>query len=207
LKNFELTTWLVVLAFLVFVVRIKKIRGWEWAIFLIIALNCIADLLVPYMRDIFQKDYGSGVYNGLAIVQRTLTLLLYASNTRVKEERYLNYGALGLLILVNIGAGFYYPDFFTLYTFPYIFLGLVVAFCSYIHLRNMVLEKTGASVVIGAFSLANFVYLTLMVSSVSAISLAYSIDHDFGRLIYALGNHAGYCLWSIILIISIIWKK
>jgi hypothetical protein len=84
---------------------------------------------------------------------------------------------------------------------------LIVAILSYIHLRNMILEKTGDSIIIAAFSLANFIYLTLMISSISAIELAYRIDPEFGKLIYFLGNGIGYILWSIILIIGILWKK
>lgn len=207
IENLLWTTWFVLLAFVVFVVRINKLRGWEWVVFLIIALNFVADLIVPYTRYSLETESSGIVYNSLGIVQKTLTLMLYSFNTHVKEERYLNYVGIAVLIVASIGAQFYYQDFTSFYRIPYIILGLIVAICSYIHLRNMILEKTKPSLVIGAFSLANFIYLTAMISSVSAVGLAYNIDEDFGRLIYFLGNGVGYMLWSVILIIGILWKK
>ncbi|MGB6035496.1 MAG: hypothetical protein WBG42_04460 [Cryomorphaceae bacterium] len=207
IENLLWTTWIVLLAFVVFSLRLNRLRGWEWMVFLIIALNCAADLLVPYTRKSFETEYSGIIYNSLAIAQRLLTLMIYAFNTRVKEERFLNYAGIVVLILASIGAHFYYQDYTSFYRVPYVILGLIVAICSYIHLRNMILEKTGVSMVIGAFSLANFVYLTLMISSVSAVGLAYNMDKDFGRLIYFLGNGVGYMLWSVILIIGILWKK
>lgn len=207
LENILWTTWIVLLALVVYLIRIKKLKGWERVVFLIIFLNGCADIMASVGLQLFEKEYSGIIYNILAPVQRILTLMLYSSNTHVKEEQYLNYGGIAVLIMVSIGGHFYYQDFNDFHQVPYIVLGLIVAILSYIHLRNMILEKTGDSIIIAAFSLANFIYLTLMISSISAIELAYRIDPEFGKLIYFLGNGIGYILWSIILIIGILWKK
>jgi hypothetical protein len=207
LENTVWSTWVVFLALVVYVIQIKKLKGWEKLVFVIIALNFTADFLACFSPHLFEKEYSGIIYNILAPVQRILTLMLYSSNTNVKEEQYLNYGGIVALILVSLGGHFYYQDFNEFHRLPYVILGLIVAILSYIHLRNMILEKTAASIVIAAFSLANFIYLTFMISSVSAVELAYNIDHEFGKLIYFLGNEIGYALWSIILIIGILWKK
>lgn len=207
LENIVWSTWVIFLALVIYLIRIKKLKGWEKLVLVIIALNFTADLLALVSPQIFEKEYSGIIYNILAPVQRILTLMLYISNTNVKEEQYLNYGGIVALILVSLGGHFYYQYFSDFQRVPYVILGLIVAILSYIHLRNMILEKTAASIVIAAFSLANFIYLTLMISSVSAVELAYNIDHEFGKLIYFLGNGIGYVLWSIILIIGILWKK
>jgi hypothetical protein len=207
LENIVWSTWIVLLALVIYLIQIKKLKGWEKLVFVIIILNFTADFLALVSPHIFEKGYSGIIYNILAPVQRILTLMLYISNTNVKEEQYLNYGGIVVLILVSLGGHFYYQDFNDFHQVPFVILGLIVAILSYIHLRNMILEKTAASIVIAAFSLANFIYLTLMISSVSAVELAYNIDHEFGKLIYFLGNGIGYVLWSIILIIGILWKK
>ncbi len=202
--NILWTTWICIIAALLFIVNFKKLDRWEWLILLIIVLNIAADFSANYMHAQGNKESGM-IYNLLSPIQHSAVLLLYTANSNFKLEKKLNLLGICLVLTVSIISVLYYPNLNQFHRLPYIISGCVVAGFSYFHLKSMVLERAGTIPVIVAFCLANFVYLTLMVSSQSAVELAYDLDPAFGKNIY-LGNDIGYALWSVILIIGILWK-
>lgn len=199
------TTWLCLLAALVYVINLKKLSGWEWLILLIIGLNLSADFSANASQTA-NEGYSGLIYNLLAPIQRVGTLLVYAFNSKLRLEKKVNFVGIVLVVIISLIAAFFYPEFNRFHRLPYILSGCVVAGFSYFHLRCIILDRASSSPIIAAFCLANFVYLTLMVSSQSAVEFAYKLDPGFGKIIY-LGNDIGYALWSVILIIGILWKK
>jgi hypothetical protein len=111
-----------------------------------------------------------------------------------------------LITVISIAGLFYYPSFSDMQRGPYVWAGLVVALLSYLHLRSIALDEAGQSQIMFVFSLANLVYYTLMISAQSAVDLAWDLDVDFGKDIY-LVNDISFALWSIILIIGILWNR
>ena len=101
---------------------------------------------------------------------------------------------------------YYYPTLSEFHDVSNVFTGLVLAALSYLHLRSISLNTAGQSLLIFYFGLANLIYLTLMISAMSALPLALKVDNTFATKIYSI-NLVGYALWSIILIIGILWKK
>jgi hypothetical protein len=145
------------------------------------------------------------IYNILLPIERILTLSIYARHSTRSLEKKLHWIAMGLVIVLY-GFGYWYYKFNDLHYASAITTGLILALLSYIHLKAFALDKTKGSVLIAFFALANLVYFTLMVSSISALQVALDISMDFAKTI-GMGNLLAYSLWSVILIIGILWKR
>lgn len=197
------TTWICIAAFLIYLIHLKYLKGWEKLILLILGLNVVAEITAAYFAA--SQITNGFIFNTVAPVERILTLMLYAHNYKSKNGKLLSYLGMSLVILIAFAGVFHYPSFQEFHYGTYVISGLVIAVLSYLHLRAMALEKADQSLLIFVFSLANLVYFTLMISSMSAFRLANQISDEFGSEILLI-NQIAYALWSIILIIGIIWK-
>ena len=129
------------------------------------------------------------IFNIMAPIERILTLMLYAKNYKNKSGKQLAYTGILLVIAIAVYGIFHFPTFQEFHYGTYVVSGLVIAVASYLHLRAIALDKAGQSFIIFVFSLANLVYFTLMISSLSAYGLANQIDNNFGS--FELGKKPG----------------
>lgn len=202
--SFTWTTWLCLIAFVVYTVFYKDIYKWEKVILIILGINLITEIIGAYLAISYTVN--GFIYNVSAPITRILTLMLYAHNYNNTSGKVLTNTGIGVVILISIIGALHYPTFQEFHYGAYVISGLVIAALSYLHLRAIALDKAGQSLLIFVFSLANLVYFTLMASSMSAYGLANQISNDFGRTILFL-NQLAYGLWSVILITGILWKK
>jgi hypothetical protein len=187
----------------VYAVLFRRLKNWEVVIPIILALNALTDLGTNY-ASAKGMDIDNALYYVLVPLEWVLTLLVYANNSRFKSTRFKNYVGVFVVIGIFIFALFYYPNVTEFPRGAYVWGGLVIALLSYIQLRSMALDEAGQSKILLVFTLANLIYFTLMISSQSAIDLAYELERDFGSNIYLI-NDISYALWSVILIFGILW--
>jgi len=206
-------TWICIAALAIYILKIGKLNGWEYIIPIILVMNVVSDLGSNYMQlgtnipcYTRMKIETGFIYNVLAPSERILTLILYTKNSRFRTDKFRYYIGIVLIVLISIISLFYYPNFREMHRGAYVWGGLVVALLSYLHLRSIALDEAGQSQIMFAFSLANLVYFTLMISANSAVDLAYELNVEFGKNIYLI-NDIAFALWSIILIIGILWKR
>ncbi|MGB6037600.1 MAG: hypothetical protein WBG42_15100, partial [Cryomorphaceae bacterium] len=151
-------------------------------------------------------DITDVAYNILLPLERIITLLIYASVFAKSKQKNIYLVGLIAVGFIRIISFLYQP---TLVEFHYVantIEGLLVAILSYVFVRSLSARESPARVIVFAFGLATFLYLTLMASAMSAVSLAYAHSEAYGRAIYGI-NIIAYIIWSIILITAILWKK
>jgi len=155
---------------------------------------------------ILKKNDSHVIYNILLPAERVIILLIYAANELRRDQKQIHYLGIVLVLVITISGAAYYGSVVELHNISNVLSGLVLAALSYLQLRSIAQSTAGQSRVLFYFGLANLVYCTLMVSAMSAFPLAMQIDPNFASNIISI-NLLAYTLWSIILIIGILWKK
>lgn len=203
-EYYDIPATICILAGVCYLILYQELQSFVKLIFLILFLNITTDT-ANYL--IMHNGVESNIfYNILNPVERVVTLYIYAKNVNdnLNKRKYFLGSA---VVLVTYLAGYYnYDTMSTLHDFPNIITGLIVSMLSYFQLRSISIGKAGQSRVLFFFGLANLIYYTLMISAMSAFPLALKIGYDFASDIIIV-NLVGYTLWSVILIIGILWKK
>ncbi len=167
-------------------------------------MNIIADTSAHFMIRMDIRT--NSVYNLLLPLERMATLYIYSRNDHRKPVRIIH--ILGLVSVFCIYLVGYFNNgelSSELHKYSNLWTGLIVASLSYLQIRSLAIGEAGDSKVLVFFSIANFLYYTIMISSLSALPLAMQIDMDFASKLYSI-NLFGYLLWSLILIYAAPWK-
>lgn len=173
-------------------------------ILLIIYLNIMADLISIYQGS--QGVESGHVYNILSPIEKIITVVVYMHASSGRKFTLLNTIAMVGVVLLSI-LGYVLKGLEnTFHMEVYILSGFFIAILSYVFLRRLTLMKREFSIVIFCFGLANLVYYTLMISSMSAIPAALLISNDFAYKVL-LGNDIAFTLWSLIILTGILWKR
>ncbi len=182
----------------------RKLNTTERLILLVVYLNIITDLIAIYLADTLKQDNGI-IYNIFCPTEKIITLLIYYLNAFQLSNKRLN--ILGVLFVCLFSLyGFIANPATHFHTEVYILSGFIVSILSYLQLRQIIQEKAKQSTAIFFFAIANLVYYTLMVSSVSASPFAYELSEDFGKAVM-IGNQVAYSLWSILILIGLLWNR
>lgn len=167
-------------------------------------MNIAADLIARKMS--LQLMNNGIVYNIFCPLEKIVTLMIYYLSSNRPRFKQLN--LLGILLVIIISAigflGKLSPQEF--HTEVYVISGFIISIFSYLHLRRIIRGKAKQSRVIFFFGIANLVYYTLMVSSVSALPVAMGISTDFAKTLF-IGNAIAYVMWSILILIGIVWSR
>lgn len=167
-------------------------------------MNIITDISSYYL--IHNERHTHIFYNILIPIERILTLIIYLRNTANEPKKMLYYLGMAIVSCIYIISYFTSENLMELFYVANIATGLILACLSYIQLRAILTGRANDSRVLIYFGLANLIYFTLMISAMSALPLALKIGNDFAGSLYNI-NIIGYTLWSILLIIGILWKK
>ncbi|KAB2816486.1 hypothetical protein [Phaeocystidibacter marisrubri] len=186
---------------LFYLFRAAKWREIERWIAVIIWINIGVDLAGNTLSkfDIESQQ----IYNVTTVLEQVLTLWVYWIYSRYSAMKKVLIALVFTLPILALAQSAFrsFQPVFNMETF--VLSGIIVAVCSYFVLRNEVLNQQQHNKLI-FFAMANLLYYTLMVSSMSALPLAYSISKDFGVKIKYL-NDGAYALWSITLLIGLLW--
>jgi hypothetical protein len=203
IDDIRLPTWICLLALFGSALFYRRLAPHERLILVILLLNGSADIIGRMVSRMYEQN--GIVYNVITPLEKAITFGIYLLNTRSKRGKMLNAAGMALTLAISI-AGFVILDPMPFHSEVYIGSAFILAVGSYYHLREMATDKAMASGTLFAFALANLVYYTLMVSSVSALPLALEISNSFASQIF-MGNDLAYSLWSIIIFIGIAWNK
>lgn len=200
LHNIRLQTYFSLLAGLAGLVFLNRLSFWERLIILVVWLNVIADFLSNYIG--LRGDPSVDVYNVMNPIEHSLTLIIYRAFTKHKKTRSLHLTfAYLILILASVDFAwitktgqFHYASF--------LFSGIVVAIFSFLFMRSWIIESGSFKTFIPWFGIANLLYYTLMVASLSALPKAMDISDQLAKAVLWV-NYGAYMLWSIILTIGL----
>lgn len=195
---------LCILAGVIYGIRIKQLRSFERLILVILVANILTDVATYLVIHAGKQTHA--YYNVLLPAERTITLLIYAFNEHGLRRKRIHYAGMAIVCLSYFWETVYSGNIADFHDVSNVVSGLVVAVLSYVHLRSVALNTAGQSIILFWFGLANLIYFTMMISAMSALPLALEIDNDFASDIYNI-NIAAYALWSIVLIVGILWKK
>lgn len=146
------------------------------------------------------------VYNLLSPFEKILTVVVYMQSSNGRRFIPLSKVGMGAIVLLSI-LGYLLGGVENKFHMEvYILTGFIIAILSYAFLRHLTLRKREFSIVIFCFGLANLVYYTLMISSMSAIPAALLISNEFAYKVL-LGNDIAFTLWSLIILTGILWKR
>ncbi len=204
LNELKASSFICILAGVMFLIFRKKLSRSENLIFAIILLNIISDVIAAKLGS--QRIKTGIIYNTLAPIERILTLYIYARCSIITKNKNLNFIGIIFIIMASITSQFMAPNYIDFQAVPFVLSGLVVALLSYFHLRNMVLDKAKSSKLVLIFTIANLMYYTLMASAMSAFTTSLKISDEFANSVYAI-NLTAYSLWSIMLILGLLWSK
>lgn len=200
----NIPAFICIVAGVIYGIKYRQLDAYERLILVILAANIFTDA-----ASYLQIDAGKQThlyYNLLLPAERTVTLLIYAFNEHGSAKKRIHYAGMAIVCLSYTGESIYAGTLTDFHDVSNVVTGLTVAALSYVHLRSVALNTAGQSVILFWFGLANLIYFTLMISAMSALPLALEIGNDFASNIVNI-NMAAYALWSVILIIGILWKK
>ena len=171
---------------------------------IVIWINVLADLIASYLAD----HYGSNgiVYNILTPLEKLLTLgiyYIYAPN-RIFKKAII--GVSILILLISLIAFYFSSSSRVFHIQPFLWTGLILAILSYMLIRKYLTSKKDFNLLAVWFAFANLLYYSMVVSSLGAQSIAVSFSLELARLL-GYGNDIAYSLWSLILLISVLWIK
>lgn len=204
LSYYDIPAIICIIAGAIYALKNQELKDFEKLILLIIGLNIITDISSFFLALTNTRTHI--FYNILIPIERILTLIIYLRNVNNEPGKKLYYIAVAAVFGIYIISYFNNGNLTELHNVSNITTGLILASLSYIQLRSILMGGAGDSSVLIYFGLANLIYYTLMISAMSALPLALQISQDFASDIYDI-NIVGYTLWSIILIIGILWKK
>lgn len=200
LAHLRLPTWICFIAAVIAVNRATKSQGVSIWIGVLLVLNFTGDFVGVILLS---KGFpNAGLYNTSTVIEQVITLwiyLKYSDSGYVVVKRVL----IGLVIAMALSntlftgwnEGFHWETF--------ILSGIIVAVVSYLEFRAIVLTGNIRNVILW-FALANLIYYTLMVPSMSSVPKAYKISEVLSYNL-KLVNDAAYIAWSIILSIALLW--
>lgn len=176
----------------------------ERLIVIVILLNVIADLMADYVS----LTYGESghVYNVLAPVERLLSLQIYVLATKNKKLRMLFRFTMILIFGISLSGYIIHNGDTDFHALPYVASGFLMAVASYIFLREWAIVSKKSTVLVFVFGMANFIYYTLMISSMSALPLANKLSAELADKIYVV-NDIAYTLWSLTILFGMIWQR
>lgn len=182
----------------------NRMEPHEKLILVILLMNVSADVTADIMDNIYTKT--GIVYNILTPMEKVLTMGIYVLNTKTTRSRWI-YAVIAVITLIISTIGFLaYKSVMDLHVITIIASSIFVAAASYYQLRELAMDRASFSAVMVGFSLANLIYYTVMISSISSLPLAIEISNDFAKIIGTV-NLIGYAMWSLIIFTGIIWKK
>jgi hypothetical protein len=203
-ENYDIPPTICIVAGIIFLIKNKRLNKFERLVGVVILLNVLVDSTAYFLMHI--KRESNYLYNFIIPIEKVLTLLIYDKVGQRKKERLpIQIGILAIVLIYCVG---YFKDGAT-GSFHYtsnILTSLIVAAYSYLFLRSNAIGKKGASQLITLFAAANFMYHTISVSAMSARPIARQISNQFESILYAV-NLVAFALWSIILLIAILWKR
>ncbi len=204
IEHIRFPTAICIITGLISLFYLRKLTLQERFIIVVIYLNISADILANYIE--MKGMYNGDVYNIICPIEKIITIGVYYFNTKKGSIKDL-YG-LGVIAITSLSIGGYLvnPISGSFHTAVYLISGFIMAVLSYLHLRQLVLDKAKPSTPIFWFGMANLIYYTLMTSSVSAFPVAQTISDEFARQI-GTGNQIAYVLWSLTTLIGIIWNR
>jgi hypothetical protein len=191
---------------ILYLFRYPTFRKPENLIVLVIWLNILADTASYFIMHLpFPNTHF--VYNAMTPIEKIIILFAYGQNTFGVKRCSLHFAGILAVVLFTAFDMIFINGFFEFNVVAIVSSGIIVAFLSYIHLRDVLNGRGGESKVFTLFCSANFVYYTLMVSSLSAVQLALIVsDNKFASQV-SYGNLLAYALWSLILIIGLLWIR
>lgn len=203
-KNIPIQTAAASLAGLVGLVRLARFSNLEKAVIGLIWLNVVADWTSLYLRN--QGISTHLIYNFLVPIEQVLSLLLWLGlKPQSKSIRNGIYG--GILLITGISLiSFGYLGLKTFHYHAFVGGSLVVIYFSYRYLKDSLVQPNLRSSLLFWLNLANFVYFSLSVSFISAVSLALHVSNDLA-LLMVRGNYIAYIIWCCVLLTGISWKK
>jgi len=201
---YDIPPTICIVAGVLFLIKNSRLNTPEKLVGLVILLNVLADSAAYFLMHIDMKS--NYLYNFLIPIEKVLTLLIYdKAGQRKKEKIALQMGMAAIVLIYCVG---YFKDGVTgsFHHTSNILTSLIVAAYSYLFLRSNAIGKKGVSQLVTLFAVANFAYLTISVSALSAMPIARQINNAFEANFYAV-NLVAYTLWSIILLTAILWKR
>ncbi|MCZ4410560.1 hypothetical protein O3Q51_17220 [Cryomorphaceae bacterium 1068] len=193
------------IAALLFAKNYEQLSKVEKPIAIVIWLNLICDIVCFFLSE-YEVETGLA-YNFLLPIERVISLFVYFTAVSQKSRiRWLFLFGMVSVVLIRIGSTILENPPTELQYAANTLEGLMTAILSYVFIRTIIAEKARVSLILLAFGLANFFYLTLMATAMSALPLAGSIDKAYANALYSI-NTVAYIFWSIILITAILWKK
>jgi hypothetical protein len=194
------------IAGLIYLFHYRNFNKKEKLIVWVIWLNILADIASYFIMHI--PDHQTAfIYNVMTPIEKIIILIAYGQNTFAAKRRPIySWGILAVILLTALDISLI-NGFSSFNVMGVVSTGMIVAFLSYIHLRDVLNNRGGESKVFTLFCSANFVYYTLMVSSLSAVQLAQIVGgKDFASKV-SYGNLMAYAIWSIILIVGLLWTR
>lgn len=200
----DLGTPFCLIAALLYLIKYKELDRVEKPIVIVIWLNLICDLLGFFLSE---YGYHTGIiYNFLLPTERILSLLVYSMVAMRTSTKRVHLTGIATVILIRIIATLHEAPLTKFQDIANTSEALIVALMSYVFIRSMLTEKAEFSIVLFAFGIANFLYLTFMASAMSALRIARSIDNAYATALYSI-NTIAYIFWTLILISALLWKK
>ena len=211
MKDIELTinftdagTPFCLIAALIYLSGFHTLSKREKQTWIVIWLNLIGDLVGFFLS---KADIETGlIYNLLLPAERAISLLIYSSASSSKNYKILFQVGIAMIVFIRIASVIIEGPLHHFQFMANTAEGLLTAILSYVFIRHALIGKTRTTIILFAFGIANFLYLILMASAMSAIPIAYRIDRDYSNALYGI-NTAAYIIWSATLIIAILWKK
>lgn len=194
------------IAGLIYLFHYQSFNKKEKLIVWVIWLNIFADTASYFIMHI-PKQETVFIYNVMTPIEKIIILIAYRQNTYgIRRSSVYSWGILAVILVTSLDISLI-NGFSSFNVIGIVSTGMIVAFLSYIHLRDVLNGRGGESKVFTLFCSANFVYYTLMVSSLSAVQLALIVsDNKFASQV-SYGNLLAYALWSLILIIGLLWIR
>ncbi len=203
-EYYDIPPTICLIAGVIYGVKFSKLNSSEKLIALILFMNIVADTSAYFLM--YCEMESKYMYNILLPLERVVSLLIYAKNENIKKKRII-YGLGMVLILVVYCVGYIRNDIASnLHYVSNTITALIVAALSYLHLRFISKVEDQNTRLVTLFTFATFIYSAITVSAMSALPLALQIDNSFAAALYNI-NLIAYGLWSIILIIAILWNK
>lgn len=197
---YDIPPTICLIAGVIYAVKFSKLNSSERLIAVILFMNIVADTAAYFLIHC-EMEY-QYMYNLLLPLERIVSLVIYAKNENTKKGKTI-YGLGMALIAAVYFVGYFRNDMVTeLHYVSNTIAALILTALSYLHLRTISSKKDESSRLVILFTVATFVYSSLTVSAMSAASLGDQIDFNFFNI-----NLYAYALWSIILIIAILWNK
>lgn len=178
------------------------IKG-ELLIIAVVFINIIVDLLGTYMA--FYSIDNLWCYNISSTIENTFILILFSLNTNPLKSKMIK-SVLILMLVFSIVNMFYIQKYNNLNTYTFIPASLFIVYLSYSSLLSLINTEAMYSNLLFWFSLACFIYYSLMITVLSALPLALEVSYSLALALKQV-NNIGYMLWSVLLLSGFLWTR